>query len=118
MITANVKMPVRTTARALGLVAGLLAGTLGTAYAATPSDDVPSVVVSYGDLNLATEQGTLALYNRIIHAASQVCPQSDMRNLAGVAASKSCQSQAVARAVRDVHSAQLAALHADRSRRG
>src|SRR5579871_5165807 len=62
------------------LVGGsLLLGTLGVAQAATPantvtiSNEVPSVTVRYGDLNLATEAGAHKLYQRLSAAAQEVC---------------------------------------------
>ena len=89
-----------------------------TAVAATPSEDAISVHVRYDDLNLATDAGTKALYRRIVNAAHQVCPFSDSRELDQRVASERCQSLAVEKAVSDVHSTQLAAIHAARVSRG
>ena len=104
--------------RAAMLAACLLAGTSGVALAASPQDDVPSMVVAYGDLDLSTAEGTRTLYKRISTAARQVCPFEDSRDLARLALSHACREQAIARAVHDVNSPRLAALHADRVKRG
>jgi UrcA family protein len=75
------------------------------------------VSVSYSDLNLATEQGNLALYKRIVSAARQVCPTNTGPNARLAAEAQQCVDQAVARAVKDVQSAKLAELQATRVRR-
>jgi UrcA family protein len=88
------------------------------AHAASQSDIAPSVVVHYEDLNLSTDAGTKALYLRIAAAARQVCPDTYSRELARVAMGKKCQDAAIGKAVNDVHSPQLAAIHAVRTQRG
>jgi UrcA family protein len=113
-------------ARTALLLGCTLAGALGVAQAAPPSDavtvnasdEIPTVVVRYGDLNLATEAGAKALYKRISVAAQEVCPVNDQRSLAQIAYSHTCRTEAVARAVHEVNSPQLAALQAGRSNRG
>ena len=91
------------------LTACLIVG--ASAYAAAPADPSPSVQVSYHDLNLATEQGTQALYARIVSAAHKVCAARDIRILAEVAAARVCAAQAIAQAVRDVNNPRLAAVY-------
>lgn len=112
----------RVNSRRLTVLAGcLLAGTLSVAQAASPEATdagVPTLVVSYGDLNLSTTEGNATLLQRITTAARRVCPLEDSRNLARAAYSNSCRAEAVARAVHDVNSPQLAALYAVRSNRG
>ena len=100
------------------LAACVLAGSLGVAQAAAPPDDVPTVVVRYGDLDLSTQEGVQTLYKRISSAARQVCPSADPRMLASLDYSHACRAAAVARAVSQVHSSQLAALHAERVKHG
>jgi UrcA family protein len=112
----------RVNSRRLTVLAGcLLAGTLSVAQAASPEATavgaVPTMVVSYGDLNLSTTEGNATLLQRITTAARRVCPLEDSRNLARAAYSNSCRAEAVARAVHDINSPQLAAL-AVRSNRG
>jgi UrcA family protein len=86
------------------------------AHAAETS--APTVTVTYNDLNLATEAGSSALYARLEKAAARVCVVDDIRDLAAVAARKSCQQAAIARAVRDVNSPRLAALFSARAKQG
>jgi UrcA family protein len=88
-----------------------------SAYAATPVDAAPSVVVRYGDLNLSTEAGNLALYRRIVAAARQVCPDSGPRDLQASAISRACRDAAIARAVTAVPSSRLAEIHALHNKR-
>lgn len=111
MMTASSMMNSRTHARCLGAVlAGAFALVLGEASAAPAPDASASATVRYDDLNLATEQGTLALYRRIVAAARAVCPSEDTRDLMAVELSRRCQARAIDSAVRDVHSSRLAAL--------
>ena len=91
-------------------------GAVGSARAATA--DSPALKVRYSDLNLSTEQGSLALYGRIVAAAHQVCTAEGIRDLRAVAAVKDCREQAIAQAVRDVNSPMLAAVYAERLRHG
>jgi UrcA family protein len=105
--TSSIRALLRASA---ALTACLIVGASATAYAAA-ADPAPSVRVNYHDLNLATEQGTQALYERIVLAARRVCAVSDIRILAEVAAAQVCQAQAIAHAVHDVNSPQLAAVY-------
>jgi UrcA family protein len=103
--------------RASLLVACVLA--IGSSMAnAAPALDVPSVTVKYSDLNLATDDGAHQLYKRISAAARVVCPDVDLRDLGAFASSKTCQSEAIARAVRDVRSPRLAAVYDARTHHG
>jgi UrcA family protein len=96
----------------------LLTGSLGVAQAASPTNDVPTVVVSYTDLDLSTTEGVQTLYKRISIAAREVCPFEDTRDLARMAIAYKCRQASVSRAVRDIHSPQLAALHAEHVNHG
>jgi UrcA family protein len=83
------------------------------ALAAAPTDEAPSVRVRYDDLNLSSVAGTNALYQRIVKAARDVCPDAySSRDMDTRVASERCQAAAIAKAVRDVNSPQLAAIHA------
>jgi UrcA family protein len=95
------------------LTACMAVGLADVAHAATP-DAAPSVRVRYGDLNLTSEQGAHTLHARIAAAARQVCAPDglDMRNLQAYAAERSCERQAIANAVREVHGAKVASLAA------
>jgi UrcA family protein len=87
-----------------------------SAAAASPAD-APTVVVRFGDLNLATEAGAAALYHRIVAAAAQVCPAWDPDNLATISAGAACRKAAIARAVAAIPSPKLAAIHAAHDKR-
>jgi UrcA family protein len=99
------------------LTACLMIGATATAHAAAPAA-TPSVRVNYHDLNLATEQGTQALYGRIVSAARKVCAPGDIRVLVEVAAAHACEAQAVAHAVRAVNNPRLAATYSAHQRQG
>lgn len=105
------------TGRVAVLAFSLLGGSLGVAYAA-PAQDLPQVVVSYGDLDLSSSEGVRELYKRIDFAARQVCPYADARELGQVALNRSCRNAAISRAVRDVKSPQLVALRAEHVKHG
>jgi UrcA family protein len=105
---------VRTAAALTVLAACTAIGAVGSAHAATA--DVPALKVRYSDLNLSSEQGSLALYGRIVAAARQVCAVDDIRDLRAFAAATACREQAIAQAVRDVKSPTLASVHAERLR--
>jgi len=111
-LTIGERLRAATTAAAVA--ACLALGAAGNAHAAT----APALRVSYGDLNLATEQGSMALYGRLVNAARAVCVVEDNRDLRAVAAVNACREQAIAQAVRDVHSPMLASVYAAQARHG
>lgn len=94
--------------------AAAIGGEACVTHAATVSD-APAVTVRYGDLNLATAEGNRSLLHRIVAAAAKVCPA----NSAGsrLARNRSCMEEAIARAVSDTKSPQLAELQAARTSR-
>ena len=100
------------------LVACVLSGSIGAANAAIPGEEVPAVVVAYSDLDLGTDEGVHALYSRISFAASHVCPFQDAMDAERVAVFKSCRDAAIARAISEIKSPQLAALRAEHAKRG
>jgi len=123
MISTNFFNEARRGAAALILALAAGAGTIATASAATrpaaaPDADVPSMVVRYGDLNLATEQGAKTLYRRIAFVAKQVCPDGESRDLESLNRARACQHEAIERAVHSVHNERLAAAYAAAFRRG
>ena len=82
----------------------IAAAFLLTAGAASAESDqsVPQAKFSYADLNLATSDGVNALYSRIQAASRQVCAsyqEDSARDLGAVASYKTCQREAIARAV-------------------
>jgi UrcA family protein len=123
MVTAAVRQKLyrHTLVSAAALAAAAAAA---MASAATPaqvrysSDRVPSVEVRYDDLNLSTDEGTRALYQRIKSAAQQVCPVAHSGDLSALATSQRCQSDAIAQAVQAVNKPALASIHAAHTRHG
>lgn len=97
--------------------AGSLALMAGQAVAAD-QDTVPTARVRYGDLNLATDAGARALYQRIQAAARTVCPIVDLRDLARLVEAQACRREAIERAVNAVGSPKLASAHRAATRRG
>jgi len=61
--------------------------------------DVPSVVVKYGDLNLASAQDVATLHARLRNAAKSVCAPLDSRILGLRGGFDACVSDAVARSI-------------------
>jgi UrcA family protein len=103
----------------LTLLAAAMIGALGAANAgaamttevAAAAANAPSVTVRFGDLNVASEAGARALYQRLVAAAHQVCPDdSGSFDLAKLRLDKACRDQAVLRAARQIPSPQLAAI--------
>jgi UrcA family protein len=102
------------------LLAATAAARAGSSEEATgaAAAGTATIRVSYRDLNLATDAGSRVLYQRISAAAHKVCAVSDIRDLDGLAADKSCERAAIEQAVNQVHSANLAALNARAQQRG
>ncbi|HEX8755831.1 MAG TPA: UrcA family protein [Steroidobacteraceae bacterium] len=99
-------------ALALGaLTTAALLGSPAIAATAQPAAEAPQTIVYYSSRDLASDQGTRALYERIVSAARTVCPESDSRDLAAFAASRECQREAVSRAIHQIGSARLAAVY-------
>jgi UrcA family protein len=100
----------RTSITFAALAACLIAG---TSFAASPQS-TSSVTVRYGDLDLSKEQGMSTLHARVAAAARQVCGAdgTDMRNLQAYAQVRSCETQAIADAEREVQGVRVAALAA------
>ena len=100
----------------LGGFAGVMAA--GAASAASPDDNVPTIVVKYSEQSLATDEGVYSLYRRITTAARQVCPEASSRELSRLRQVEQCRDQAITRAIRKVDNSRLAALHAVHSKNG
>lgn len=81
------------------------------AYAGETGNDVPTRKVRYSDLNLGTQTGAIALYNRIRQAAEQVCGDVDSRQLAEAAAAKACINRAISSSVHSVNDARLTSVY-------
>ncbi|HWG68622.1 MAG TPA: UrcA family protein [Steroidobacteraceae bacterium] len=101
----------------------LLAGAIGylmaagTASAADPAGDPPSVVVRFSSDELTTDSGAHAVYRRLVAAAYKVCPQNDYSIWLSERV-RACRAQAIARAVAQINSPRLAAQQVTASTRG
>jgi UrcA family protein len=98
------------------LSAIFVAGLILTPLAGICAEPVPQVTVSFADMNLSNPPGISRLYQRLQWAAHKVCgsvPQA--RELSFHAAWSRCVFTALDDAVAQVHSAELAALHAKRT---
>ena len=112
--------------RPRAFIAALAAlGVLGAAALGSPAvasaDDAAGLQtnVYFTAQQLSTEQGTRAVYRRIVSAAQQVCPGYDSLSPDVVNKSKECQRAAIARAIGMIGSARLAAVDAQAvARRG
>jgi UrcA family protein len=88
-------MFVRSTSLAAAAVAaGLL--TLGLAAAPAVAQPVETVLVSYADLDLASQIGRQRLDRRIAYAAEQVCGGYSPVELRWAAAVRACQFETIA----------------------
>ena len=91
----------------------------GVAGAATDNDnDTPSVVVRFSSESLATDRGAQQIYNRILAAAKQVCPEEYTLEIGVSKGAQACRAQAVAHAIHQFGNSRLAAVHATRSKNG
>jgi UrcA family protein len=70
-------------------------------------DGRPALTVHYSDLNMNTDAGVATLYNRIRHAAQQVCGDVDPRRLDEAAAAQACVDHTIASSVAAVGNVQL-----------
>lgn len=110
MITTSKLTTLRRTVAFVGACAA--AAVAPMSFAAAPIESVPTLTVRYNDLDLSTPIGVNALYRRIATAASEVCPNHDIRDMHGASVAKRCRIEAIARAVHDVNNPQLAVVHA------
>jgi len=62
------------------IVTATLAFSCQLANATSPHDDMPSVVVSFADLDLTHRDGVAMLYRRLVGAAEEVCASLDGHN--------------------------------------
>ncbi len=81
---------------AAGLI-GLLPWAAVAGQGSRPASQGPAVVVNYADLNINTPLGAEKLYERIQHAAVQLCPQVDFGELQRYAASLRCRDEVLGR---------------------
>ena len=77
--------------------------------------DVPTRTVRYADLDLNTQKGATVLYNRIRHAAEQVCGYEGFQPIAIAAPVKACVDRAVASSVHAMNNARLTGVYDSRN---
>jgi UrcA family protein len=89
-------------------VAGFCLATVTIGAHADPTvTEVQARTVHYADLNLNTQAGSAVLYQRIRHAAAQVCGDVNSRQLKQARDAKACVDQAILSSVRFVNSPKL-----------
>ena len=93
------------------LASCMIAATAGADSKIHVKDRLPSVVVRYGDLDISTESGARALYARLGTAARRVCPDDNSYDLRMLQTVRACRQQAIDRAVTNLNSTALAAVH-------
>lgn len=96
------------------LAAGFLAlsGTaIGNEVRSAEAPKYDTTIVSYGDLNLDSEQGAKALYARLRNGAQDVCSSFEGRDLFFKRLWQTCFDQAVDAAVVQVNKTGLTTLH-------
>ena len=100
---------------AAALLANAVSVVSVSAQSVTNDDEAPSVTVNFSDLNLATTEGSRALYQRLVGAAERVCPApSRLMEIRENYRRQNCINTAVENAVKDVRNprfAEVAASH-------
>ena len=102
----------------LMVLCGIAGGASAGAVAAVDTGDVPTQVVRYQPDTLASDAGARVLYRRIVKAAEIVCPASSADRFFLSNGVRACREEAVARAVHQIDSPRLAALHAASAKSG
>ena len=92
------------------LVSGAAVANADTASA----DGVPALAIKYKNSELTSREGSLKLYARITNAASEVCAPTS-QDVGAVIKYQACKRAAIERAVNELKSPQLAAVHSDHS---
>ena len=88
-----------------------------SAHAGSPQN-VPSVVVHFGDLDLSRSEGATVLYRRLRSAAETVCAPLDDRGVARHMSFKACVQSAISTAVAKVDQPALTAYYEAKANRG
>jgi UrcA family protein len=110
-----------TTSTALrGFIVAAIFSAVASGFAAAASAAGPteshSMVVPYGDLNLASPKGAATLYTRIVAAAHGVCDAQGERSFEYRAQERVCLHDAIADAVTKVGREQLIAIYNAKNR--
>lgn len=106
-------MQIRTTRNTVAAAAVFLAlsgiSAIGTAN--IPELTIESVRVSYADLNLNNREDARTLYARLRNAAENVCDVYERQPVREMLDARDCRDHALDKAVREVGSKQLSAIH-------
>ena len=87
-----------------GTLLGVSLCTLSALAAAQPPSDAPrTLTVRYGDVDLTRIDGAIALYQRLRHAAREVCAPAVTSDRIAAGLARSCEEHAIAQAVADVN---------------
>ena len=111
------RMNYRTAVAMLGMATAVSmaasAGNYSETFTSTSAEGLRTTTVSYTDLDLVSTEGRATLEHRISRAAREVCGSSNFReagSLRQATENKSCYESAIARAMEQVSSPQLAAI--------
>lgn len=106
-------MQIRTTRNTVAAAAIFLAlsglSAIGTAN--IPELTIESVRVSYADLDLSSSEGARTLYARLRNAAENVCDVYERQSVREMLDARDCRDHALDKAVQQVGSQQLLAIH-------
>jgi UrcA family protein len=97
------------------LLTMFLGSLCAVATAGAAGDEPATRTVKFADLDLNHSAGVVALYNRIQHAAREVCEPMNARDLQSIAVSMRCREQAIERAVADVNAPLLTTYNLTKS---
>jgi UrcA family protein len=92
------------------ILCALSLAALGTVSASAQAESVPTKLVQFADLNVATSEGAKTLYGRIRGAAKEVCRLSIGTDPIERVAAHSCIERAIDKAVKEVNAPALTAL--------
>ena len=95
---------------AVGFIA-FAGAAMGGRVLAAEAPQADKIVVTYGDLNLDSEQGAKALYARLRNGAEDVCSSLEGRDLFFKRVWQGCFDQALTAAVERVNNPGLTTLH-------
>ncbi len=100
---------------AAAMLFSVLSGVSTLGNAVLEEVDVKSVRVSYADLNLNKPEGQHALYQRLRGAARQVCGEVYSKAPREIQENRECREYALQKALREVGSPSVAAIHQQNS---
>ena len=100
------------------LVAGAILSALALSFATVSNADdgttPPQVIVKFGDLDVSTSKGAVALYGRIHSAALDVCSRMYVSEVAYLFHKNECLQKVIADAVIKVNRPALSAVFASK----